>query len=32
MGWTLKGSKVVGSGPQVSAEIDASVQRHGTFH
>jgi len=25
MGWTLRGSKVVGSGPQVRAEIDASV-------
>jgi len=26
MGWTLQGSKVVGSGPQVRAEIDASRQ------
>jgi len=24
MGWTPQGSKVVGSGPQVRAEIDAS--------
>jgi len=25
MGWTLQGSKVVGSGPQVRAETDAYV-------
>jgi len=28
MGWTLQGSKVVGSGPQVPAETDASAIFH----
>jgi len=31
MGWTLQGSKVVGSGPQVRAEIDASDYTNKTF-